>query len=240
MTMSKPSVLQPVKRVPLYEVLVDRLRKHIQQAKLKEGDRLPAERQLAADLAVSRASVRQALVALEVQGLIEIRHGGGSYLRRTTLDPASFAEIISRRSRLPDILDTREALEVKLAELAAERRTDADLEAIQLALDKMARSIDAGGRGSEGDAAFHAAVTVAAHAPIMGHLMETLAAEIRESRRESLTQKGRPAESLKQHRAIATAIKSAQPTRASAAMRRHLRNVRNVKLLRWKPPESAV
>ncbi len=69
--------LRPMHRSRLYEQLVERLLALVHELDLKPGDRLPPERELAADLGVSRASVRQALVVLEVQGLVEVRHGEG-------------------------------------------------------------------------------------------------------------------------------------------------------------------
>jgi GntR family transcriptional repressor for pyruvate dehydrogenase complex len=237
--MNKTKALSPVDRVPLYELLVGRLRAHVLEAQLKAGDRLPPERQLAEDLSVSRASVRQALVALEVQGLIEIRHGGGSFLLKDDLNPVPFAQVLDLRRRLPDILDAREALEVKLAELAAERHSGEDLAAIEAALAVMAKGITEEGTGAEGDAAFHSAVTAAAHSPLLAHIMEQLADDIRESRRESLSQAGRPTISLQQHHEIADAIAKADPRAARKAMRHHLRNVRDVRLLHWTPPADS-
>ena len=103
------------------------LREYATAAGLKAGDRLPPERELAERLGVSRASVKQAIVVLEVQGLVDVRHGGGMYLLRDTLDIEPVDVLVERRRRLPDVLDAREALETKLAELAALRRTDDDL-----------------------------------------------------------------------------------------------------------------
>lgn len=236
--MTKTKALSLVDRTPLYELLVGRLRDHVEEAQLKTGDRLPPERQLAEDLGVSRASVRQALVALEVQGLIEIRHGGGSFLLRDDLNPVPFAQVLDLRRRLPDILDAREALEVKLAELAAERHSAEDVVAIENALTKMANDIAAGQTGADGDAAFHGAITAAAHSPLLAHIMDQLADDIRDSRRESLAQADRPPASLAQHRVIADAIAAADPRAARKAMRHHLRSVRDVKLLHWTPPTN--
>src|SRR5437588_4991090 len=110
------------------------LREYVASAGLKAGDRLPPERELAERLGVSRASVKQAIVVLEVQGLVDVRHGGGMYLLRDTLDIEPVDVLVERRRRLPDVLDAREALETKRAELAALRRTDDDLAAIDAAL----------------------------------------------------------------------------------------------------------
>lgn len=229
--------LRPMPRTRLYEQVVDRLREHVAQGGLRAGDRLPAERELAQRLGVSRASVKQAVVVLEVQGLVESRHGGGTYLLRDSLDAEPVERLVERRRRLPDVLDAREALETKLAELAAERRTDADVAALRAALEHMAGELDAGGHGTEGDRRFHAAVTAAAHSALLAEFMRSIAEQITESRHESLRQPGRPARSLAQHHAILDAIEAGTPDAAAAAMRRHVRTVAKVRLLDWSPDE---
>ncbi|CAM5660762.1 HTH-type transcriptional repressor NanR [Streptomyces tendae] len=115
--------LRPMTRQRLYEQVLERLRQYVTDGGLRAGDRLPPERDLAQRLGVSRASVKQAIVVLEVQGLVEARHGGGTYLVRDSLDVEPVEKMVERRRRLPDVLEAREALETKLAELAAERRT---------------------------------------------------------------------------------------------------------------------
>lgn len=137
--------------------------------------------------------------------------------------------------RLPDVLDAREALETKLAELAAERRTDEDLAAIRSALARMATEIEDGAHGVEGDRLFHAAVTAAAHSSILAEFMRSITDQIAESRNESLRQPGRPPRSHAQHLAILEAIEARQPKKAAAAMRRHVRTVAKVRLLDWDP-----
>lgn len=219
----------------LYEQVLERLREYVAEADLHAGDRLPAERDLATRLGVSRASVKQAIVVLEVQGLIEARHGGGTYLMRDTLDLEPVEQLVERRKRLPDVLEAREALETKLAELAAERRTAAELEDIRQALDFMRDEIAEGGFGVEGDRRFHAAVTAAAHSSLLADFMKTIAGQITESRTESLRQPGRPPRSLAQHTTIYAAIAAREPKKAANAMRTHVRTVAKVRLLAWEP-----
>ena len=221
----------------LYEQVLERLRAYVTEAGLSAGDRLPAERDLAASLGVSRASVKQAIVVLEVQGLVEARHGGGTYLVRDTLDVEPVEQLVERRKRLPEVLEAREALETKLAELAAERRTDAELETIREALDFMRDEIAEGANGVEGDRRFHAAVTAAAHSSLLADFMKTIAQQITESRTESLRQPGRPSRSLAQHTAIYEAIAAGDAKKAAAAMRKHVRTVAKVRLLTWVPED---
>jgi GntR family transcriptional repressor for pyruvate dehydrogenase complex len=231
--------LRPLTRSRLYERVVERLRELIAERGLRAGDKLPAERELADRLGVSRASIRQAVVVLEVQGIVEVRHGGGTYLRRDRPDGESLDELVERRRRLPDVLDAREGLETKLAELAAQRRDEADLAEIEAALERMREQIAAGGRGEEGDRRFHAAVTAAARSGLLAEFMRTIESSITESRRESLRQPDRPPRSLAQHERIAAAIRAGDPDEARTAMRQHLATVRRVRLLQWEPPTNA-
>jgi GntR family transcriptional repressor for pyruvate dehydrogenase complex len=230
--------LRPMSRPRLYEQVIERLREYVAEERLRAGDKLPAERELAQRLGVSRASVKQAIVVLEVQGLVETRHGGGSYLVRDTLDAEPVDQLVARRRRLPDVLEAREAIEVKLAELAAERRTPEDLDELESALAQMRAEIEAGGYGIDGDRRFHAAVTAAARSALLAEFMRSIAEQVSESRTESLRQPGRPSRSLRQHQAIFDAISRGDPARAATAMRRHVRTVAKVRLLDWNPDSA--
>lgn len=225
--------LRPLARPRLYEQVVERLREYVKAEGLKTGDRLPPERDLADRLGVSRTSVRQAIVALEVQGLVEVRHGGGTYLLRNRLNAEPLETMIDRRRRLPDVLDARDALETKLAALAAVRRTEGDLSEIDAALAAMAEAVDLGELGVEQDQRFHAAVTSAAHSTLLTDFMAEISLSIAESRTESLRQPGRPARSLDQHRQVAEAIRAGDAEGAARAMHTHIRTVGQVKLLDW-------
>ena len=228
----RPGALRPVSRARLYEQLVERLLDYIHTERIKVGDRLPAERELAAQLGVSRASVSQALVALEVQGVIDVRHGDGAVIIDVPAERQILAALRARRNRLREVIEAREALEVKLAALAALRCTPEDLEAIDDALSLMAREVAQGERGAAGDEHFHAAVTAAAHSGLLAGLMTEIAELIRESRIESLAQPGRPEESLLAHRKVADAIRAGDAEAAATAMAAHIAAVSDTALLR--------
>lgn len=220
-----------VARPRLYEQLVEQLLGYIESAKLKPGDLLPAERDLAERLGVSRATLAQALVALEVLGVIDVQHGTGAVLLHRSSVASVIKGLREHRSRLPDIVEARSTLEVKLASLAAERRTDDDLNAIDQALKTMQAEIEDGDRGTRGDELFHQAVTEAAHSPVMAQLMAFIGEMILETRLESLAQPGRPAQSLESHRIIAEAIRAQEIGAAAQAMERHIKLVSDVALL---------
>jgi GntR family transcriptional regulator, transcriptional repressor for pyruvate dehydrogenase complex len=219
----------------LYEQLEQLLRGYVREHGLQPGDRLPSERALAAALKVSRVSLRQATVSLEVQGLLEVRHGGGIYVRSLNVDPERLKAMLTRRRRLPDVLEAREAIECMLARLAAQRRTDKDLAAIQAAVSAMATDIDEGGIGEAADRRFHAAIARAAKNKLLLDVMQALEDPIHETRLESLSEPGRPPRSLADHRRIAEAIRREDPRGAETAMRRHLKVVSDTRLLRWSP-----
>ncbi len=242
-------------RTRLYEQVAAQITAWVSDNGLSPGDRLPPERELAARLGVSRATLSQALVALEVIGAVSVRHGDGTVVTRVGAGLGADAAddgaapdadaaartveaIRAHADRLPEIIDTRDALETKLAALAAQRRTDEDLARIDAALATMATDVEAGGRGVEGDELFHGAVTAAAHSLLLARLMEEISELIRETRLESLAQPGRPRDSLAGHRAVAEAILAGDPTAAATAMHDHVAMVSDVALLRPEPTSA--
>jgi GntR family transcriptional repressor for pyruvate dehydrogenase complex len=230
--MAETAPLRPVSRPRLYEQVAQQILAWVRDNGLEVGDRLPPERDLAVRLGVSRATVSQALVAMEVVGVIHVRHGDGAVLVDSSGSSKVVESLRRHAQQLPDIIEAREALESKLAALAAVRRSEEDLARIDAALSDMQRDIEDGGRGVEGDEAFHAAVTTAGHSALLQQLMNEISDLIKETRIESLSQPGRPQESLEGHRAIAAAIHDQNPDAAAAAMRAHVDKVSDVALLR--------
>ncbi len=219
-------------RTRLYEQVAEQITAWIESNGLTPGDKLPAERELATRLGVSRATLSQALVALEVIGVVTVRHGDGTVVNRPRGSRKIVDAIRQHADRLPEIIETRDALETKIAALAARRRTEEDLARIDEALHAMQADIEAGGRGVEGDERFHGAVTAAAHSLLLARLMDEIGDLIRETRIESLSQPDRPARSLAGHRAIAEAIRAGDAGAAAEAMHAHVELVSDVALLR--------
>jgi GntR family transcriptional regulator, transcriptional repressor for pyruvate dehydrogenase complex len=227
-----PEFPQRLMRTRLYEQVAEQITAWIAENGLTRGDKLPPERELAARLGVSRATLSQALVALEVIGAVAVRHGDGTVVSDSPRQARIVEAIRAHADRLPEIIETRDALETKIAALAAVRRTDDDLARIDDALAAMAADIEAGGRGVEGDERFHGAVTSAAHSLLLARLMDEIGDLIRETRIESLSQPERPLNSLAGHRAIAEAIRAGDAAAAAAAMHDHVEMVSDVALLR--------
>lgn len=161
-----PDGLTPVRPVRLYAQVVDQVLDMLSGGTLVPGDRLPPERELAARFEVSRASLRQALTAIEVSGYIEIRPGSGAYVVATPepkqpgSSAGSLAEIATSAAPL-EILEARALVEPGVARLAADRRTEADLFVMRDLIDEMSAAIDVGTDGWEADWGFHAALGAA-------------------------------------------------------------------------------
>jgi GntR family transcriptional regulator, transcriptional repressor for pyruvate dehydrogenase complex len=225
-------MLEPSRRQPLYERVVQRLEALIRAEELQPGDRLIAERELAARLGVSRTSVRQALTALRVRGVVEVRHGDGIYLLHHADDLlGTLAEgLIESHAHLPAINEAREAIEPYAARLAARRRTDADLAALRAALELMREEIARGDAGVGGDERFHGAVMAAAHNEVLTTLYEQLAAGLATTSQASLVREGRPTRSLNDHEALLRAIEAGDEERAELTMRLHVREFSDLEM----------
>ncbi len=175
-------------------------------------------------------------MALEVIGVVAVRHGDGTVISASPGQARIVDAIRAHADRLPEIIETRDALETKIAALAAHRRTTEDLARIDDALAAMEADVEAGGRGVEGDERFHGAVTTASHSLLLARLMDEIGDLIRETRIESLSQPDRPRSSLAGHRAIAEAIRAGDADAAAAAMHAHVEMVSDVALLRGPAP----
>jgi GntR family transcriptional repressor for pyruvate dehydrogenase complex len=197
-----------VPRKPVFASIAGRVRELAVSEGLDAGDRLPAERELARRLGVSRTSLREALTALRIEGVIEVQHGNGIYLLRSP--------------SLPALGEVRNTLEALAAELAASRRADADLARMVEAIREMDTSIAAGEDGVEGDRRFHAAILGAAQNPVLAELLASLADGAAQIAAASLGRAGQPPRSLAAHRLILDAIIVRDAELARRLMREHL------------------
>lgn len=123
-------MFSPIKSTKVYEQVIEQIQGMIANGDLKKGDKLPSERQLAEQLGVSRTSVREALRALQIIGLIEVRQGDGNFITESfdhcLFEPLS-ALFMLQESRPQEIVDLRRVIEVETATLAAQRITDEEI-----------------------------------------------------------------------------------------------------------------
>lgn len=223
--------LRAVKPRRIHEEIVAQIREELGEGLLKAGDQLPSERELSERFQVSRASVREAIRALESLGLVKIKSGDGTYVAsslQTLLSPLA-SVILQQKDVFLDIFEAREIIEPEMAALAAKRADPDDIDQMTAVLEEQARQIADGGTGMEADSAFHLLLAQAAKNKVILKLNESIVDSLRETRERSLQTHGRPARSLAGHRKILEAIRTKNPAKARRAMLAHLRAIeRNV------------
>jgi GntR family transcriptional regulator, transcriptional repressor for pyruvate dehydrogenase complex len=212
------------RKAPGYESVQMQVRAYARDAGLEAGDRLPPERRLARELGVSRNSLREALMVLRVEGLLDIQHGNGTYLVRSVDDvvPPIAAELRVSHPQLPAVGEVRNSLEALGAQLAAMRRDDGDLEAMVASIRQMQEEISAGGSGIEGDRRFHRAILDAARNPVLADLLGAISEGAAQIATASLNRADQPPRSLAAHRLIFEAIVAREPDLSRRLMHEHL------------------
>src|SRR5262249_12450769 len=136
--------IEPVKSTRIYEEIVRQVKQLITDGKLKSGDRLPPERDLAEKFMVSRTSVREALRALQSRGLVGIRAGEGALIRDISVDaliePLALV-ILPHREAVGELFEARRLLEPAIAALAARRATRDELNEMERILEEQAKEV---------------------------------------------------------------------------------------------------
>ncbi len=237
-TISPPSPdvaenLEPVRRTRIYEEVVSQIQRLILEGRLRPGDRLPPERELAERFGVSRTSVRDAIRVLELMGLVEPRQGEGTVVR--DLSPDSLVHplaslLVRNRGLLADLLDVRKMIEPHLAARAARHASPDDVARMEAILARQESRVRMGQLAIEEDSQFHEAIATAARNRVILRILDVLMDLLRTSREQSLQVPGRLQRSLDGHRRILEAIRRRDPEAAEAAMRRHLEEIEHVLL----------
>jgi GntR family transcriptional regulator, transcriptional repressor for pyruvate dehydrogenase complex len=222
--------LEPVKRSRIYQSIVGQIHALIREGRWAPGDQIPPERELAERFRVSRTSVREALRALEMQGVIDSRQGGGTFIRTadTEMLVAPLASAILRgRRELAEVLEFRELIEPGIARLAATRATPEYLAELEALLDRQRACIAEGRSFVEEDTAFHYTLARAADNHILLRLHNVILDVLRESRQSYLHVPDRPQMSLRGHEAMLAAVKARDPDAAHIASLAHITEVRD-------------
>lgn len=207
------------------EQVVVQIRAMIRQGKLKPGDRLPPERDLAKHLGISRASLRHGLRFLAAVGVLNSRRGSGTYIAHGPLVLKS--ESLQMLADLhqfsyDDMFEARKVLEVALAELAAQKAKDEHLALIAEEVAEMYAALDDPQEYLVHDIRFHRAVAAACGNQILSALMNMVSATMYENRRATVEQARDLRESAEMHRGIYRMIRTRKPKEAAALMKEHL------------------
>jgi DNA-binding FadR family transcriptional regulator len=169
--------LQTVEPQRLYRQIAEQLRSLITGGEFTPGSRLPAERDLAKQLGVSRPSVREALIALEVEGWVEVRTGSGVYVlerdKRKGGKANGHVTVPATEWGPLELIRARRVIEGEIASLAARQARRKDIAAIRAAIDFMQDDADKGVQPLEGDRAFHTAIAQACGNAVLVETVQT-------------------------------------------------------------------
>lgn len=209
------------------EQVVTHIRRLIEQGDLRPGDRLPAERDLAARLGVSRPTVRAGLRALSTMGIVQPRHGSGTYIPDGPpvlgSEPLSFLAALHGFTGL-EMYEARRILEVGAAGLAAERATPEQIASLEQQVSALFASLDSPQTFLVHDISFHRGVAAASGNPIVASMVEMVAALYYDRRRRTAARAAERdlRDAADAHRRIFDAIRAHDPDAARAAMNEHL------------------
>jgi GntR family transcriptional repressor for pyruvate dehydrogenase complex len=231
---AKPE-FEAIRRSKVYEEVARRLEQLIVE-RMKPGDMLPPERELAESFGVSRSSVRDAIRRLELVGMVEPRQGSGTVVREVSTDnlinPLT-AVLVQKRKLVVELLDVRKMLEPPLASRAASHASGNDIAELEDILRRQDEKLRRGDPAIEEDNEFHYAIAMASDNSVVLKVLDVLMDLLRETRERALQVEGRPQKSIAGHRRILAAIKRHDPLAAELAMRRHIEEVSEIVLNRF-------
>ena len=233
-------LFKPARSRRTFEDATDQIIEAIKAGDLQVGDRLPSERALATQMQISRPTLRQAIRLLSDAGIVEVKPGpgGGMVVRSDQIPPGlidSHGHIDFRISQVASVLEARRLIEPNVAQLAASRATDADIDAMQKIIDLQVSLVNGGEhsvasdvlpeddvRFLELDLRFHLAIARATHNDNVVSLMRPLLRQLEIARRRMLQSEGDPQACVEIHNRTLAAIVSGDPTDVERIMDEHL------------------
>ena len=220
------AAMAPIDRTGITELVVQRIKELLERGELKAGSRLPPERELADMLHISRPSLRTALKALSVMGIIHAKPGAGTYIAESLpevfTEPMRFMTLINNTSD-EEMFEARLIIEAGLAELAAERADEEDIKALNVEIEGMRANMNDPENYLKHDVRFHQAIARAANNKLMSGVMDTVSQLLFNLRRETIKHAGDFEEANDWHQKIIDAIRKHDSKRAKDTLTGHLK-----------------
>lgn len=222
------NLLTPVIRTTLTADICRQMVNHLIRGVWSEGEKIPAERDLCHQLGVGRASLREALKALEIMGMIETRLGDGTYVCKRSdffSRPLLWAIASGSETDARELIEARVLIEVELAGLAAERANSEHLKELAELLDQMENAKRNPQGFVQADVNFHLAIARAASNGILMNALHLIRNLLQQWILSAVAIKGVPEKACAQHKRLLLAIKSGDSAAARKEMRKHLRDM---------------
>lgn len=225
--------IQLVEAQRLYQHVAEQIGSLIHAGEFRDGDRLPPERELAKQLGVSRPVVREAMIALEIAGLVDVRGGAGAFVKRARADASSLLAATADPGPGPfDLIAARQMLEGEIAFTAASKVTQANLHSLTEAIDQMRSDIEAGRDTRQSDRLFHLRVAELTGNGVLSGLVDGLWAHMLAPMFDVLGRhaglRGEDRMTIADHERIVEALGRRDAEAARAAMRAHLAHVEEI------------
>ncbi len=225
--------LEKIKPRRVYEDVLEQITKLMSKGKINPGDRLMGEREMANALGVSRTTLREALRTLEHLGLVDIKPGGGTFVKDQNLNqvisPLALALSVEQNS-FHDLWEIRFSLEVTAAGLAAQQATPENLQYIEAALREMLSCWSDHASFSKADLRFHYMIAQASQNAMMSRLLQTFVVHLYEMSLKAgysrFMHDREGVQTINEHSRIFEAIKNRNPEQARLSMQEHLQGVR--------------
>ena len=220
--------LTPVVRTTLTADICRQMVNQLMRGVWSEGKKIPAERELCQQLGVGRASLREALKALEIMGMIETHLGDGTYVCKRSdffSRPLLWASASGSETDVRELIEARVLIEVELAGLAAERASAEHLKQLAELLDQMDKSRKKPQEFVQADVNFHLTIARAASNGILMNALHLIRNLLQQWILSAVAIKGVPEKACAQHKRLLLAIKSGDSAAARKEMRKHLRDM---------------
>ncbi|AYD40373.1 FadR family transcriptional regulator [Clostridium fermenticellae] len=221
-------MFSPIRSTKVYEQVIEQVKNMIIDGTLKKGDKLPSERELVEHLEVSRTSIREALRALQIIGLVECRQGEGNFIKQSfennLFEPLSIMFML-QKSDPNEIMELRKIIEIETAAIAAKRVTSGELDSM-IPLINILKNSKSEEERVKADKDFHYTIARASKnfliVSILNAVSSLIDSFIKDARRKILVDKENVDVLAKQHKDIYLSLKDGDSKKASEAMRKHL------------------
>lgn len=220
----------PIQATKVFEQIAGQIEQQILRGELRNGDRLPTERELAEQFQASRTAVREAMKTLAQKGLVDLRPGRGTIVidgtSQALRDSLDRVMRVSQQESERHLVEVREILEPEIAVLAAARATEQDIADLRMAVADMDAHMDEAEAFIAADNRFHQVLARATQNGLILTLIEPIMALLSEQRLHIFSVNGGPQRGQVHHKQLLEALVHHDPEAARAAMRAHLHQVR--------------